>query len=252
MSFTTNPNPLLADKTWRRRNSAWLLWVILGFGMFSFVGFVLLATRMKTRRLWTIALAICGVTAVVFTVNVLTEDPTTQQLSDVGTAITMIAWFGMIATGVYLNREYLRWRAAGGIAKAWYNEPVQHADSTQAAPAPSPSTAPQAEVLGIKESDYFAAPAPVAAPTPATLDVNAASAAQLQASLGVDSRIADRIIEARRDNRGFRDLDDLANKAGLQPHEVVRVRDRITFGPFARSEAPSARPDEPRGRVLDF
>jgi hypothetical protein len=53
----TDPVALLASRKWRLRHSAWLLAPILGIGILSFVGFVYVGLRVRTRKFW-IALVI--------------------------------------------------------------------------------------------------------------------------------------------------------------------------------------------------
>ncbi len=67
---------------------------------------------------------------------------------------------------------------------------------------------------------------------------------------GVTPALARRWVDERRRRGGFRDIDDLASALDLQPHEIVRLRPRLSFaapggGPNAASRGRG------RGRVLD-
>lgn len=248
MSSTTDSATLLSDKNWRRRNSLWLLWVIAGIGMFSFIGFLVVANRIRTRRWWIIALSVSVVTVLVWTVNVLTEDPTTGELSDTAGAITMVAWFGMIAAGTYLNREYLRWKSSGQSVKSWYQEPLVSADPTVlSAPPTGENPAP---VFGIEASDYYSA-VPSSAPVGrTTVDLNSATEAELQSAMNLSPAVTSRIVAAREQQGVYQDVDDLARRVDLQPHEFVRIRDRAVFEGAAPPEGNG--PTRPGGRILDF
>jgi hypothetical protein len=59
-----------------------------------------------------------------------------------------------------------------------------------------------------------------------------------------------RILAAREARKRFRDLDDLIAAIGLQPHEVVRLPNRVTFGAGPAGDEPERR--APGGRVLDI
>jgi hypothetical protein len=53
----------------------------------------------------------------------------------------------------------------------------------------------------------------------------------MAAGLRLDAALADRIVAARQIKGGFRDLDDLVATAGLQPHELIKIRGKVIFGP---------------------
>lgn len=241
-------NTLLADRAWRRRHSAWLLAVILGAGLLSFIGFVYCAMRIQSRRWWLIALCASLASAAMWAVTSIQDE--SGEITDWATAVGMAIWAVMIVTAVRLNREYLRWRAGNTESKAWYSQPAKDAAVSA---GPAPLTTPP--VLGISESDYFAPSPPiqVSAPAPARkiIDVNSASAEDLVASLAIDASLAGRIAEARTQLGGFRDLDDLVTTAALQPHEMVRIRDKVEFGPFETKGGTAARPEQRGGRILD-
>ena len=83
-------------------------------------------------------------------------------------------------------------------------------------------------------------------PTGERLDVNTATVRQLAALPGFGADRAARVISERQARRGFADVADFADAAGLAPHELVRVRDRVFCGPGA-----GAVPVPRHGRILD-
>jgi len=121
--------------------------VVFGCGLLSFVGFVYVGLRVRTRKFW-IALVIGCVGSALPWLASADSDPATEgsQLSDVGTGIVLAAWVGLVVYGFILNRDYLRWRAARTPASAWYNQPTVGSSGAPAplAPAPTPYAAPQA------------------------------------------------------------------------------------------------------------
>lgn len=288
-SNNADPQALLASRAWRLRHSLWLLAPILGFGLLSFVGFLYVAIRVRSRKFWLIAAAASagGVLVWVFSGD---PDSSKDAASDnVFGAILFAVWAGSIALGFIINRDYLRWRAT---SRAWWAQqtpaPTTAGAPTGAAPAPyAPSThsgqpyprpQSQPDVLGVNTDQYFAAPSPqtpappststswpVSAPPaprptavppraalPALIDVNAASAAELTDGSRVSSPTADRIVAAREAQGPYRDLDDLVARARLGPHEMIRLRGDVVFGQ-APGATPSGPPASPTGgRVLDI
>jgi hypothetical protein len=92
-----------------------------------------------------------------------------------------------------------------------------------------------------------ASPAPVSArAAPAAMaeepvDVNNAPLEDLLVLPGMTRARAERVVQERGTRGGFTDVDQLGQVLGLQPHQVQRLRPRVTFGRVA-----------PRARTVDF
>lgn len=239
----------LASGKWRVRHSAWLLAPILGIGMFSFVGFVYVALRVRSRKFWIACVIGCLGSALAW----ITAD------------IALIVWIGLIVYGFVINRDYLRWRANRTPADAWYNQPSVANPQSPAASPPKPENRIPVQAarpavqgaLGVNSAGYYAPPVvPPATSRQADvgstdrLDVNLASRDELASLSGVDKPLADRVVSARERQGSFRDLDDMVRKAALQPHELIRFRELVTFG--QASPAPGAPTDRPGIRRLDY
>ncbi len=79
------------------------------------------------------------------------------------------------------------------------------------------------------------APPPLPAPVPAPLvDVNAASGPELAQLLSPEQ--VTRALELRQRQGGFPDVEAFGVAIGLQPHEIVRLRERATAGRVALRE----------------
>ncbi|HXH06703.1 MAG TPA: helix-hairpin-helix domain-containing protein [Vicinamibacterales bacterium] len=73
---------------------------------------------------------------------------------------------------------------------------------------------------------------------PALVNLNTATSAELQSLPGIGPRTAERIIEYRQKNGGFKKIEELMNIRGVGEKTFLRLKDRITVG--ARPErAPS-------------
>jgi hypothetical protein len=85
---------------------------------------------------------------------------------------------------------------------------------------------------------------------PPPVEANTASQRTLSRLPGVTPALARRWVDERGRRGGFRDIDDLAAALELQPHEIVRLRPRLSFA--APGSGPKRRrPGRGRGRVLD-
>lgn len=283
MSFdTNNPTARLADRKWRIRHSAWLLAPIFGFGMLSFIGFVYVAFRVRSRKFWIACFVGCAGSAFTWIGESIWGSTSDGDKNGTwGAGIMMAVWVALILYAFIINRDYLRWRASRTRADAWYNQ----AGNGQAAQAVVNPVAPLAHspgFLDVSAGNYYAptaAASPLAAPipTPPTYvspaekaldpqaagmpDVNSATAETLAADLRIDQTLADKVIGCRPANGGFQNLDALATLARLQPHEIVKFRGKVTFGSPASSFPGSRRtlgagpnPLSPHtgGRILDY
>jgi len=109
---------------------------------------------------------------------------------------------------------------AGAGASAWRHYRLQHnlkavrigiARDSTASPDPRPPA-----------SD-------LRSPTPA-LDLNSASAAELDLLPGIGPALAQRIIEYREKHGGFRTLEELKKVSGIGPKKFEAIKDRVAAG----------------------
>ena len=232
----------LGDSKWRYLNSWWVLLPPLSLGFLSWLAFLVPAIR--TGR-WTFSLS----SALYAGLLVAATVSNSMDREGVGGTIAVLilllgCWLGASIHAAVVNRSYLRALAA---RNTWYDAPAaQHAPETgQSAPQP---------FLGISQDDYHAPAAPPtgsAAPAPQErIDLNSATPQQLGTVPGVGESLAQRIIEVRNARGGYRDLDDLVVAANLQPHELVRLRDRLEFGPVRPTGSGSQQGGT--GRILDI
>jgi hypothetical protein len=176
----------------QKRQSRWLWWVYLGWGMFSWVGFTIVAVKVQTRRFVRAAVVsfVLCVTALAAAViwpsaeelNENTNPDATGDLSTLnGGWVVVAVWIGLIVYGHVLNRDYKeflcdkddqdyrRWHSAQAQARAFY-APQAPAGVTAppygSSPAPgahAPS-APPVDVLGVEADRFFATQPPGNAP----------------------------------------------------------------------------------------
>lgn len=276
-------NSRLSSRAWRIRHSAWMLAVFFGVGVLSFIGFLYVAIRIKTKKWWIVAGATAALSGVGMALMELytRTDPEGQSQDVPGSAddfavgYVVILWFGLSIYALIVNRDYLRWKA-GPASNAWYRQDpsaLQSYPPPQGLPTALPHTAPLGPpsggpLLDVDSRTYFAPPpeaptSPAAVETAAVpIDINSADAVTIAAYLGLKPATAERIVAAREGTGGFRTVEDVVAAAGIQPHELVRLRGRVAFRDINSPSSRSARdadagrsgtpPTSRGGRILDY
>lgn len=216
--YTGSPDQLLAQSSWRRRNSVWILGVAVGFGVLSFIAFIVVAARVKSKRMWRAAAISGAAGAVAMVVSSATNPDSSEatETSGIGGTITLVIWIGLIIYAFTLNREYLTWKAHqenGGVLGV--NEP--HYPQYQ--PKLPPYQAPRAQPF-----TQYAQPLP----NMPLVGLNHATITDL-AVTGLGEETAARILLARDLNGGFTNLDEVVAHTTLAPHEVEVLRTSVTF-----------------------
>ena len=82
---------------------------------------------------------------------------------------------------------------------------------------------------------------PPVAPRAAALDLNSATVAQLETLPGVGRRTAERIVEHRQKNGGFKKIEELMNVQGIGEKSFLRLKPLITVAPPKTEKAGGAR-----------
>lgn len=240
----------LASRSFRLRASAWMLSPLLLFGYGTGLSFFYIGSRAK-RPLW----AVWGV-AYLFAVLLATALP----------FLLVLVWLGGAFHAYKVNEQWLRFRAqeeggtAGGVA------PIGPSN-VWSGPAPATSGHTGLAGLGVQPEAFYdtsvprqaPAPAPAAAPprsapspSPALdegspVDITTAAPERLAELPGMTPARVSAVLAARAAHVRIRSLDDLGDVAGLQPHERLRLQDRVRFS--APTSADGIGRD---GRLLDI
>jgi competence protein ComEA len=74
-------------------------------------------------------------------------------------------------------------------------------------------------------------PAPASKAGAALVDLNTATPAQLEALPGIGPRTAERIVEYRDKNGGFKKIEELMNVRGVGEKSFLKLKDLITVTP---------------------
>ena len=162
-------------------------------------------------------------------------DPNTATADDLtrlpkvgeGTAERIVAW--RTARGPFRTLADLD--SVPGIGPAALKE---IAPRVTLAAAPASSAARSRSSAAREEggrSDLRASPVSPASAAGGVVDLNSASAGELEALPGVGPALARRIVEWRAANGGFRAADDLDRVPGIGPAMLARLRDRVRATP---------------------
>lgn len=215
----------LASRSWRALHSAWVLWPLASMGALAWVGFLWVGLRVRRPAWWVAGLAYFAVTTLLFFGPF--DGPAFDAL--IGAAI-VAAWLGSTVHAVAVNPAWLR-------ALAAQQERPWSAQAPSGALRPAP-----------------AAPLPAPAPPPSPLspsapvDVNTASAAVLADLEELNASQAEFVVAVRSARGPFPSVEVFADVAGLQPHQLARLRGRlVASGPQAPLTPPAG---PPAGRVL--
>ncbi|MDJ1114010.1 ComEA family DNA-binding protein [Microbacterium dauci] len=239
---------------WLFGMSTWILPVLFGPG-FAWLGFLVVGA--VSRR---VAAIVAGIVISIVAVTLGVE-----LWGGFGDLVNSIVHLGGILFALALNPGWLRtmWErrsvgqnlltgaGAGGVASApaapakrqpprssrrgkrnqRAKDAAAKAAAAQRATAPAKSDAARlAADLGADSSDLLATREPAE-----PVDVQTATADELRELPGMDRTKARRLVKERTKRGGFSSLEDFGEVAGLQPHEIVRLRAAATCSPRPRS-----------------
>ncbi len=154
----------------QKRQSRWLWWVYLGWGMFSWVGFTIVALKVQTRRFVSAAVVsfVLCVTALAAAViwppaEELNENTNPDASGDPSTLnggwVVLAVWIGLVVYGHFLNQDYKEFLRD----KDDQDDRRWHSGKTQAPGYGAPSARP-VDVPRVEADRYFAAQPPGNAP----------------------------------------------------------------------------------------
>ena len=239
----------------RYGSGIWVVVPALFGGFFTWLSFLILGVRAR-RRDWTVTATAYGVysTLMFFALGrpEVDADETAQTL--LGFAI-IVAWFGGALHSGLAYQAFNR-SGVGGVVSARRRLPDRRDHRRGAAARVEPAGDDLGLGLGDPAADYLASSQPLATPPPGSasqpppVEANTANQRTLSRLPGMTPALARRWVDERSRRGGFRDIDDLAAALELQPHQIVRLRPRVSFA--APGTGPKRRlPGRRRGRVLD-
>jgi hypothetical protein len=228
-------------------------------GFFTWVTFLILGVRAR-RRDWIVTATAYGVySALAFFALGRPEFDADETASTLMGFAILVAWIGGAVHAGLAYQAFIRSGLAGDTAPAGWASPARRNRRRAAAAPVEPAGDDLGLGLGNPAADYLASSHAVAtpppgssAPLPPPVEANTASQRTLAGLPGVTPVLARRWVHERGRRGGFRDIDDLAVALELQPHEIVRLRPRLSFaapGTGPKRRLPGRR--RGRGRVLD-
>lgn len=166
-----------------KKKSYWLWWVCLGLGIVSFVGFIIVAFKIQTRRF--VVAAVVAIAASAAAIAAVELDPTfnttttdssdTTGVSDVGFGfwVVLAIWAGLVVYALFLLPEvkrlldtedaaaHARWTTTTAHAQGYYPQPVSQSrvvppPYVPPAAAPATPSAAQEDLLAAETDRYLA------------------------------------------------------------------------------------------------
>ena len=248
----------LNDWKWRVTNSKWLFWIIIGFGILGFVGWIKIARKTRDRTLINVALIFTVLTIVGFTLMGVTDDgnsDVTTANEDRATGFLVVLWFVQLVAGFSLNRKWLIWKAQVG-EQTWFEENVTTGASDTKSKRIESNVANS--FLDVSNEDYVETQQsvvlgqsnPIVQPNlenaPKSIDMNNFSdddkSTLNQTVEGLVEKVTQEILE----NGYFSSFQDFSSRMNLQPHEIAKLQTRLTF---SQKENPTPKNS---GRILDI
>ncbi len=237
--MTTSSREDVPTWGWLIGTSSWLLLPFIGPAV-AWLGFLVVAASSRRRAAWVIG-AVSGLLAL----TVLFE--LWGPFTGIANAVCHL---GGIVGALMINPGWLRTRWERRSGRARPSQPARAASSTRstssarstpsrsstrrkrsAKVAPLPETIRLADAVGATSSDLLQAREPAE-----PVDVQTATADELADLPGLNRTKARRAVKVRTTNGGFVSVEDFGEAAGLQPHEIVRIRSAATCSPRPRGE----------------
>lgn len=205
----------------------------LALGLFTWVSFYYAGVRAR-RRDWIAAGAGYSVfSALAFFALSRPEVDSDETANTLLGGAVAVAWIGGVIHALVINPAFLRILAGGSTPPL---RRARQVDRTGLG-------------VGDPAADYLAKRPAEPQSAARLVEANTARPRTLARLPGVGDERARRWVAERERRGGFRDLDELAGCLQLQPHELVRLRPRLSFADPGPS--PKRRPPTKRGRVLD-
>jgi Helix-hairpin-helix motif len=190
-------------------------------GFFAPAGFAYAAYRARRRSWYAVGLAWGLVAFVGLAINIpAAEDSDADGFSSL---LMMTAWVGGFVNALVIRGEYVR-RASGAqrdpvmLARRRVKERRRAQELAREEPM-------VARELGVGRPDV------AGAEWMGVVDVNHAAAEAIAEVTGVDGAVAERIVTARGEVRGFSSAEDLGHALDLDPAVVDALRERGVFLP---------------------
>ncbi|MFA8439484.1 ComEA family DNA-binding protein [Pueribacillus sp. YX66] len=188
------------DKAWKYKNSIWLVWLFVPFGLTMYISFLYIGLKMK-RKKWIIAGVIYSIiTSQAF---ILTEFyPDDHIVSDLSIWLLIFGWIFALIHGFLARDEYLHM-----LSEKTYAHPVHYIHS--------PVTSPRTHQREKKN--------------PTIVNINKATAKELEQLPSINSFLANKMVAVRRDIGHYRSFSHLIESIGVKQHILEDAKEFLIF-----------------------
>ena len=245
----------------------WRLWIYLTLGTLGFIGFWYVAKKTENKKAFLYGLLF-------FVIFMVVQGTNLAVISFVSLAIQI--WVARDINKIYLNylkehpeivekkfKKKAEIKSAESAPTTQINfkqendflveepiiAPTLKASTSQSSFAPMENVTSEKVAKKVVVEQEQSSPAKTSAP----IDINNASLESLVSSLDVSAETLRKIVDIRDQIGAFSSYEHLFKRADVRPHEMIKLRGRLTFGMIARDIEGEAKAGEnSQHRIVDL
>lgn len=233
-------------KDWEFRNSIWMLWTLLSFGVFNYISFFYIGRKVKQKK-WSRA----GIVYLaIFIISMSAPDSFAGLL--------IIGWIVSIIHVFRIRTEYLL-RLEALQVSGMKNKEIAKLRETIAKEYDLPSTKTTEVTSGVgvpsvvnanlisEEKNYQKVEEKNLVEK--RIDINTASEQQIASVPGIGNIFAAKVVSVRGQENGFQSFDHFVQALSVKPHLAEKMKSHVFFSNVSSNEYQVKRTE---GRIVDF
>lgn len=234
-------------KAWEYRNSLWMLWSLLTFGVFNYISFFYISRKVKQKKWFRAGI----VYSVIFIFTMIAPDSLAWLL--------ILGWIASIIHVFKVRTEYLL-RLEAMQASGYKKREIDRLKETIAKEYDRPSfknDVPDPRIdekapVKVKSAQIVEAEHkenPEKSYVDERIDINTATEKEIANIPGIGSIFAAKIVTVRNQENGFQSFDHFVHILSVKPHLAERMKSHISFSNLSHNEQ---RVKKTEGRIVDF
>lgn len=239
-------------KAWEWKHSLWMLWTLPLFGWTSFISFIYIGRKTKTKR-WLI-FGIIYLSWILFQWFILPMFPSDSLIGSFSTAsytVSLIIWIWSIIHSFLVRKEYLTRLAylvdhpeiGENSKKEYYNAVTQdYQRLSQNNSIPKVITMPKREAENKTNTTQAQNAVQHQTETDNNLgiNINSCSHEELLALPGITMPIAKKIMDRRNNEGDFTSIDEFMDFIMVKPHFAIQLREIVTVSATSSTKSKTA------------
>lgn len=233
-------------KNWEYRNSIWMLWTLLSFGVFNYISFFYIGRKIKQKK-WSRA----GIVYLAIFIISMSAPDSFAGLLIIGWIVSIIHIFRIrteyllrleaIQVAGMENKEIAKLRET--IAKEYDLPTTKLTNITSNIEEPSAVNAnfisEENKYQKVEEENLVEK----------RIDINTASEQQIAGVPGIGNIFAAKVLAVRGQENGFQSFDHFVQALSVKPHLAEKMKSHIFFSNVSNNEYQVKRTE---GRIVDF